>query len=83
MTKMNTNQPVQTPAAPASEEIHLPAASAVPLAAGIALTLVVVGFGVSLWISALGALGLVACVSRWIGDTRSDVAELPEAPESD
>jgi hypothetical protein len=80
---MTNDQPVQTPAAPASEEIHLPSSSAVPLAAGIAVTLVVIGMGISLWISALGAVGLVACLHRWIGDSRSEIAELPEAPESD
>ncbi len=80
---MSNDQPVQTPAAPAGEEIHLPAPSAVPFATGIAVTLVVIGLGLSLWITALGAVGLVACIYRWVNDTRHEIAELPEAPESD
>ena len=79
---MTNEQPVQTPAAPAGEEIHLPGPSAVPFATGIAVTLVVIGLGISLWITALGAVGLVACLYRWISDTRKSIAELPEAPES-
>jgi len=83
VTKMTNDQPVQTPAPPASEEILLPAPSAVPLAAGIALTLVVIGLGISVWISVLGAVGLAASLYRWIGDSRRDISELPEAPEAD
>ena len=80
---MTNEQPVQTPAAPAGEEIHLPGPSAVPFATGVAVTLVVIGLGISIWISALGAVGLVACIYRWVNDTRRDIAELPEAPESE
>ena len=80
---MRNDQPVQTPAAPVGEEIHLPGPSAIPLLTGIATTLVVVGLGLSIWISAIGAVGLVLCILRWVGDTRRDIAELPEGHPAD
>ena len=76
---MSDNQPVQTQAAPAGEEIHLPGPSAIPLFTAIAITLVVIGLGLSLVISAIGAVLLVICIVRWISDTRRDIAHLPEA----
>ncbi|MEI7888976.1 MAG: hypothetical protein WCI34_01585 [Actinomycetes bacterium] len=76
---MSVDQPVQVKAQPASEEIHLPGPSAIPLVTAIAITLVVIGLGLSLWITAVGAVLLVGCLTRWIGDTRRSVAELPEA----
>lgn len=80
---MSNDQPVQSPAPPVSEEIHLPGPSAIPLLTGISTTLVVVGLGLSLWISVVGAIGLVLCILRWVGDTRSDIAELPEGHTAD
>lgn len=80
---MSDHEPVQTPAPPVSEEIHLPGPSAIPLLTGIAVTLVVVGLGLSIWISVIGAAGLVWCLLRWVGDTRRDIAELPEGHPAD
>lgn len=73
----SSDQPART-AAPASEEIHLPGPSAIPLVTAIAITAVVVGTVLTLWLSAVGALLLVACIVRWIGDTRRDMSALPE-----
>ena len=80
---MTNAQTTQTPAAPAGEELHLPKASGVPLAAAVSITLVVIGLGLTFWISALGLVGLGVTLYRWIGDTRSSIAVLPEAPKSE
>ena len=66
------------PAPPAGEELHLPGPSILPLLAAIAITLIVVGTTISLVISVIGLVALVVIVIRWVGDTRRDVAELPE-----
>jgi hypothetical protein len=66
------------PAPPAGEELHLPGPSILPFAAAIALTLVVIGTTINLLISIVGLIALVVIILRWVGDTRRDVAELPE-----
>jgi hypothetical protein len=65
-------------APPAGEELHLPGPSIKPFAAAIALTLVVIGTTINLLISIVGLIALVVIVVLWVGDTRRDVAELPE-----
>jgi Flp pilus assembly protein TadB len=67
-----------TPAPPAGEELHLPGPSILPLAAAIAITMIVIGTTISLIISIVGLVALVIIVWRWVGDTRRDIAELPE-----
>jgi Flp pilus assembly protein TadB len=67
-----------SPAPPAGEELHLPGPSILPFAAAIAITLVVVGTTINLIISIVGLIALVVIVVRWVGDTRREVAQLPE-----
>lgn len=69
---------VQRPAPPAGEEIHLPGPSVLPFVSAIAITLIVIGTTLSWFITGLGAVVLIVCAVRWIGDTRRDVAALPE-----
>jgi Flp pilus assembly protein TadB len=66
------------PAPPAGEEVHLPGPSILPLLAAVAITLIVVGTTISLIISVVGLVALVIIVWRWVGDTRRDIANLPE-----
>ncbi len=65
-------------APPPGEELHLPGPSLLPLLCAIAITLVVVGTTISIFISIVGLVFLVIIVIRWVADTRRDVAELPE-----
>lgn len=67
------------PAPPSGEELHLPGPSLLPFLAAIAITLAVIGTTISLVISVIGLVALVIIVWRWIGDTRRDIAELPES----
>jgi hypothetical protein len=63
---------------PVGEEIHLPGPTLIPFVTAIAITLVVIGTTLSFIFSIVGLILLVVCVAKWIGDTRRDVAELPE-----
>jgi hypothetical protein len=67
------------PAPPPSEEIHLPGPTILPLATAVAITLVVIGTTIFPPIpSIIGGILLIVCLWRWIGDTRRDIAALPE-----
>ena len=66
------------PAPPAGEEIHLPGPSLLPLACAVAITLIVIGTTINLILSVIGLVALVIIIIRWVGDTRRDIAELPE-----
>jgi hypothetical protein len=68
--------PTQAP--PAGEPIHLPGPSVKPFVTAIAITLVVIGTTIDILISIVGLVVLVVVVLLWIGDTRHDIAELPE-----
>jgi len=67
-----------TPAPPAGEPIHLPGPSIKPFITAIAITLAVIGTTINIIISIVGLILLVVVVWMWIGDTRRDIAELPE-----
>ena len=66
------------PAPPASEDIHLPGPTLIPLATAVGLTLIVVGTTINWLLSILGAVIFLIAVARWIRDTRHDIAQLPE-----
>ena len=67
------------PAPPPGEELHLPGPSLKPFLCAIAITLVVIGTTIDIIISIVGLVALVIIVLAWVGDTRRDVAELPES----
>ena len=67
-----------TPAPPAGEQLHLPGPSIKPFMTAIAITLVVIGTTINIILSIVGLIALVILVLLWIGDTRRDIAELPE-----
>lgn len=63
---------------PASEEIHLPGPTVLPLMCAIGITLIVIGTTTTWIFSGVGVVIFAVVVVRWIRDTRRDVAELPE-----
>ena len=67
-----------TPAPPSGEEIHLPGPTILPLMTAVAITLIVIGTTITWGLSIAGAILLVVCLWRWIGDTRRDIAALPD-----
>jgi hypothetical protein len=62
---------------PTGEEIHLPGPTVLPLLTAAGITLAVVGITISLILVIGGGVLTLACVARWIADTRREVDELP------
>jgi hypothetical protein len=62
---------------PTGEEVHLPGPSILPLLTAAGITLALVGLTTYWILSVAGGLLTIACVWRWIGDTRRNIAELP------
>jgi hypothetical protein len=63
---------------PASEDIHLPPGTPIPLAIAVGITLILVGTTVNwLWTIIGGIIFMVALV-LWIRDTRREVDHLPD-----
>jgi Flp pilus assembly protein TadB len=65
----------QAPAA--SEAVHLPGPSYIPVVVAAATTVMVVSVVISWYLVALGAIVNLIVISRWIRDTRRDISELP------
>ena len=61
----------------ASETIHLPGPSYLPVATAFGLTIAVVGVVLSWLIVAIGLVIAVIAIWRWISETRQDISELP------
>jgi hypothetical protein len=71
-----TDTPSDAP--PPGEEIHLPGPTLIPITTAAGITLIVIGTTIGLYLSIVGLIITVIAIWRWIGDTRRDVAELPE-----
>lgn len=69
--------PLEPEVPPTGEEVHLPGPSILPLLTAAGITLAVVGVTTSLILVIGGAILTIACVLRWISDTRRDIDELP------
>jgi hypothetical protein len=69
--------PLEPSVPPASEEVHLPEPTYLPVIVAFGVTLAVVGVLLSWFFTGIGLIITIAAVVRWIGDTRRDVAELP------
>jgi hypothetical protein len=61
----------------ASEAVHLPGPSYLPVIVALGTTILVVGVVISWFLVALGALIDLYAITRWIQDTRRDISELP------
>ena len=62
---------------PTGEEVHLPGPSVLPLLTAVGITLAIVGVTTSLILVIGGGVLTIACVARWIMDTRREIDELP------
>jgi small-conductance mechanosensitive channel len=62
---------------PPSEEIHLPDPSYMPVLLAFGVTLVVVGVVLTWIMVAIGLIIAVVALTRWIRQTREEMAELP------
>ena len=61
----------------ASETIHLPGPSYLPVATAFGLTIAIVGVVLSWVILGIGAVIAGIAIVRWIGETRQEISELP------
>ena len=68
--------PEQTPP-PASEEIHLPGPSLLPILCAAGITLGIIGITLGWILSAVGIVLFVVTTAKWIASTRRDIRELP------
>ena len=66
-----------TTVAPAGEEVHMPAPSALPLINAAALALTIVSLTLSWWLVGFGAIVFLVTTVRWIRDVRRDIDALP------
>lgn len=62
---------------PVGEEIHLPGPTILPLLTAVGITLTLVGITTFIEMTVIGAILTIACVVRWIKDTRREVDALP------
>jgi hypothetical protein len=69
--------PLEPDVPPAGEEVHLPGPTILPVLTGVGITLALVGVTTFIVLTYIGGLLTIACVVRWIKDTRHDVDELP------
>jgi len=79
----SNDETLQIPASPAGEEIQLASATPLPLMAGVAITLVVVGSTFSWIVSAFGGVLLAWTAKSWISDSRKSLHALPEPISAD
>jgi hypothetical protein len=66
---------------PAGEDIHLPGPTILPALTALGVTLMLIGVTTFIELTVIGGILTVACVVRWIKDTRREIDELPlDAP---
>jgi uncharacterized membrane protein (DUF485 family) len=63
--------------APAGEQVHLPGPTFLPAFLAFGLTLSVVGIVITWVLSVIGVVIVAATLTRWIRETREDIADLP------
>jgi hypothetical protein len=61
----------------ATEEVHLPGPSYLPVWTAFGMTVALVGVLLSWVICGIGVVILLYCLIRWIRDTRQDISDLP------
>jgi hypothetical protein len=62
---------------PAAEQVHLPGPTYLPAWTALGITLALVGVILTWVITGIGVVITIAAVSRWIRETREDMAHLP------
>jgi hypothetical protein len=69
--------PLEPETPPTGEEVHLPGPTILPLLTAVGITIAIVGVTTNLILVVGGAILTIACIARWIADTRREVNELP------
>ena len=61
----------------AGEAVHLPGPSYLPVVTALGITLAITGVVINWVMVGIGVVITVVAVTRWIRETREDIAELP------
>ncbi len=69
--------PDRAPVPPATEQLHLPGPSYLPVVVAAGVTLAVVGVVISVVLVVIGLLVTAVAVIRWTRETREEMSELP------
>ena len=67
----------QQAAPPVGEEIHMPAASIIPLINAAALAIAIVSITLSWTVVVVAGVVFIATTIKWVADVRRDIAALP------
>lgn len=62
---------------PAGEQVHLPGPSYLPAWTALGITIALTGVVLSWVMCGIGVVIALVAVVRWIGETRSSIADLP------
>ena len=62
---------------PATEQVHLPGPSYLPVVVAAGVTLALVGLVISYVVLVIGAIVAVVGIVRWVREAREEMAELP------
>ena len=62
---------------PATEQVHLPGPSYLPVIVAAGVTLALVGVVVNVVLTVIGVIITIVAVVRWVRETREEIAELP------
>lgn len=69
--------PLDRPTPPAGEEIHIPEGSIQPMLLALFITMSLIGLTFHWVVLAIGLVGVLWVIVRWIVDARRELAELP------
>lgn len=69
--------PLDRPTPPAGEDIHIPEGSVQPLLLAFFITLALLGLTFHWVVLAIGGVGSLWVIVRWIADARRELSELP------
>jgi predicted ABC-type sugar transport system permease subunit len=69
--------PLERPAPPVGEDIHLPGPTVLPMLVAMGFALALVGVTTFWWLIVIGGVIALACAVRWIREVRHAVDRLP------
>ncbi len=69
--------PLEPEVPPVGEQIHLPGPSMLPVLTAVGITLALIGVTTFIEFTVVGVILTVACIVRWVKDTRREIDELP------
>jgi len=72
-----SGSPLERPAPPAGEEVHLPGGSLHPVLLAVGITLALVGVTISIVLVVAGLILTIVVLAQWIAGARREMGSLP------